>query len=111
MIDIPPNAKDLRSDSLCRDVVFEEVNDITSAIMTAVRNCHLEVQVFDTFMTSTSSIGQGDCYYAVWQGQLDDRVKELQMEEVISTFREKGFSIARKLNPLTQSTFMWEIKW
>lgn len=93
-------------------IIFSEVTDITRAILEARCQGVMEVQVFDTFMTSLEdTTGEGKIYYKVFQEHLDDRIREMHMNEVIKCFKKKGYSITRKTNPLTGETFLWELKW
>lgn len=107
-----PSAASARDFTLNDIIIFEEVVAIARKIYEAKCMGVLEASVMDTFMTSTFSVGEGEIYYQVFKGQIDDRVRELQMNEVINCFKNNGYSITRKSNPLTDgTTFIWELKW
>ena len=44
-------------------------------------------------------------FYRTWQGQRDDRGQALQMNNVITYFRNLGYDISRQVNPNTDDTF------
>lgn len=64
--------------------------------------------------TGTASVRQqiqSQIYYLAWKNLVPNRVLEDQMNQVIQNFKNLQYSIVRKTNPLTQSTFFWELQW
>lgn len=86
-------------------VIFNEVRDIESAILTASADGLYEVTANETSMTSSAS------YFNVWQGVTPDRSKEVQMASVIKYFTDLGYSIERKVNLTSGNTFDWQVFW
>lgn len=60
-----------------------------------------------TLATTPSSVE----YYNVWQGTTTDRAKQDQMDQVISYFRNLGYTIERQINTTTGKTFKWLISY
>lgn len=64
--------------------------------------------------TGTASFrqqSQSQLYYLAWKELFPNRVLEDQMNQVIQNFKNLQYSIVRKTNALTQSTFFWELQW
>jgi hypothetical protein len=97
-------------------VIFNEIRDIEESILTAAASGLYEITVTGTTMTSIAAIGTSDrttaiAYYNVWQGNLEDRAKFLQMGQIISYFIDLGYSIERRTNAMTSDTFEWLVSW
>jgi hypothetical protein len=86
-------------------VIFNEVRNVELAILTASADGLYEVAVEDTDMT-TSAI-----YANVWRGVTQDRAKEIQMAAIIKYFTDLGYSIDRKMNSTSGTTFVWQVYW
>lgn len=55
--------------------------------------------------------GIAEEYYDIWKGIDTDRVKLDQMNRVIRHFEDKGYTIVRVINPITNQTFKWVLYW
>lgn len=86
-------------------VIFNEVRDIELAILTASADGNYDVTLDDTTMTISAT------YANVWKGVVSDRAKEIQMAAVIKYFTDLGYSIERKMNSTTGTTFVWQVYW
>ena len=93
--------------------IFNEIRDIESKILVEVDLGNLDVVVDDTVMTSTlpPDLPVSQAYFDVWQELATDRVLDDQMNEVIKHFESLGYSIVRKLNTDSGTTFFWELQW
>ena len=93
--------------------IFKEVRDIEEAILTAIVAGSYNVDVVDSTMTSTSvtDVVTSRLYFTAWQGITPDRAKEIQMSAVIKYFTDLGYSIERKANSTTGTTFVWQVYW
>jgi len=54
---------------------------------------------------------QSELYFLSWKNLVPNRVLEDQMNQVIQNFKNLKYSIVRKTNPETQTTFFWELQW
>jgi len=86
-------------------VIFNEVRNIELAILTASANGLYQIVIDDTTMTISA------IYCNVWKGVTPDRAKEIQMASIIKYFTDLGYSIDRRTNPVTGTTFDWQIYW
>lgn len=86
-------------------VIFNEVRDIELAILTASAAGSYDITLDDTTMTISAT------YCNVWKGVVADRAKEIQMSAVIKYFTDLGYSIERKANSTTGTTFVWQVYW
>ena len=86
-------------------VIFNEVRDIELAILTASADGLYEIIVEDSAMTISAT------YCNVWKGVQSDRAKEVQMAAVIKYFTDLGYSIERKTNATSGTTFVWQVYW
>ena len=86
-------------------VIFSEVRAIELAILTASAAGAYEIILNNTAM-STSSV-----YFNVWRGNSSDRAKEKQMATIIQYFTDLGYTMERKTNASTGSTFNWIVYW
>lgn len=106
-------ATEARSGARNNLTIFNEIRDLEAKILIEVDLGNLEVTVDDTVMTSTdpNDIAVSQSYFDVWQNLATDRVLDDQMNEVIKHFEALGYSIVRKFNTETNTTFFWELKW
>jgi len=86
-------------------VIFNEVRNIELAILTASAAGLYDLSLDTTSMT-TSAI-----YCNVWKGVTADRAKEIQMASIIKYFTDLGYSIERRTNSTTGTTFDWVVYW
>lgn len=86
-------------------VIFNEVRDIELSILSASADGDYEV-VIDSTAMAISVI-----YANVWKGVIADRAKEIQMATVVKYFTDLGYSIERRSNSITGSTFNWIVYW
>ena len=86
-------------------VRFNEVRDIELAILTASADGYYEITIEDSAMTISAT------YANVWKGVVNDRAKEIQMASVIKYFTDLGYSIERKINSTSGTTFVWQVYW
>ena len=98
-------ASETRSKAQNDLIIFNEVRNIELAILTASADGDYEITVDTTIMT-TSAI-----YANVWKGVITDRAKEIQMSVIIKYFTDLGYSIERRSNPTTGTTFDWQVYW
>jgi hypothetical protein len=70
-------------------------------------NTELGLTTGITNATDPSSVS----YNSVWQGNLDDRAKTDQMNQVELYFKNLGYSIDRVTNSVTGKTFNWVISY
>jgi hypothetical protein len=85
--------------------IFNEVRDIEEAVLSACIDGVYNITLDSTTMT-TSVI-----YANVWKGVVADRSKEIQMSAVIKYFTDLGYSIERRSNTTTGTTFDWQVFW
>lgn len=86
-------------------VIFNEVRNIELAILTASAAGNYEITIDTTAMTISAT------YANVWKGTIADRAKEIQMASIIKYFTDLGYSIERRSNPTTGTTFDWQVYW
>lgn len=86
-------------------VIFNEVRDIEEAILTASAAGSYDITLDSTTMTISA------IYCNVWKGVVADRAKEIQMAAIIKYFSDLGYSIERKTNSTTGTTFVWQVYW
>lgn len=86
-------------------VIFNEVRDIELAILSASADGAYEITVDTSTMTTSAT------YANVWKGLISDRAKEIQMSTVIKYFTDLGYSIERKTNSISGTTFVWQVYW
>ena len=85
--------------------IFNEVRSIESAILTASAAGSYNITLSTTTMTTSAT------YANVWKGVVADRAKEIQMASIIKYFTDLGYSIERRSNPTTGTTFDWQVSW
>lgn len=86
-------------------VIFNEVRNIEMAILIASAAGNYNITLDSTAM-STSAV-----YCNVWKGVVADRAKEIQMAQIIKYFTDLGYSIERRTNSTTGTTFDWIVYW
>ena len=86
-------------------IIFNEVRNIELAILTASADGDYEITIDTTTMTTSAM------YANVWKGVIADRAKEIQMSTIIKYFTDLGYSIERRSNPTTGTTFDWQVFW
>tara|TARA_B100001173_G_scaffold211511_1_gene182533 strand:- start:23 stop:643 length:621 start_codon:yes stop_codon:yes gene_type:complete len=64
-----------------------------------------------TAATSTATNPDSVSYFSTWQGNLTDRPKTDQMNQVIQYFQQLGYTITRLKNTNTNKTFKWVISY
>lgn len=108
-------AAEARAKSLQDLIVLREIRDLEEEIILATADGAVEVVVT---VTSTMAKGLSDTGYALatqyfdtWTGARDDRQKYLQMEKVMTYFSDLGYTIDRRVNSSTNTTFKWVIAW
>lgn len=60
---------------------------------------------------TVTKLSLGQLYYATYKKYIKNRVFDDQMDQVITYFEKLGYSITRKTNGSTNSTFLWEVLW
>lgn len=85
--------------------IFNEVRDIEQAILAACVDGLYNITLDSTAMTTSAT------YANVWKGVVNDRSKEIQMSAVIKYFTDLGYSIERRANAVTGTTFDWQVYW
>lgn len=111
-----PNAEQARNGSRNNVVVHREIRHIEEAILDAIDDGLLAVEVTDSVMTlagTNESPGSGRAYYASWiaDAQAADRALTDQMNNILIYFKDLGYSIIRKSTGSGAVTFKWEIMW
>lgn len=86
-------------------VIFNEVRSIELAILTASAAGSYDITLSTTTMTTSAT------YANVWKGVVADRAKEIQMATIVKYFTDLGYSIERRSNPTTGTTFDWQVYW
>lgn len=106
-------ATEARAKSQNDSVIFNEIRDIEDAILNSVADGLYDATVSETTMTATDTdrISTARVYFNTWQGAVDDRAKFIQMSKVITYFTDLGYSIDRRTNSTTGSTFSWIVSW
>lgn len=107
--DIFPTAKQSRFKSRSTSVIFDETTDVMSKVITASEDGSLSVEIQDTYMTTPGTIAEE--YWLVWKNINRDDVLQDQMNCVVRNLNDKGYSVNRKTNPVTDNTFIWVIRW
>ena len=64
-----------------------------------------------TAATNTATNPDSVSYFSTWQGNLTDRPKTDQMNQVIQYFQQLGYTITRLKNTNTNKTFKWVISY
>jgi len=107
------NSTEARSVARNSLVIFREINAIMEQIITDAGNGLYETTVDDdtTMTDSTPTDADSLAYFSVWQGITTDRAKTDQMNQVISHFESLGYSIERRTNTSTETTFKWVINY
>jgi len=85
--------------------MFTEIRNIEEAILIASAAGNYEVVLSNTVMTISV------VYCNVWKGAVADRAKEIQMASVVKYFTDLGYSVQRRVNPATGTTFNWVVNW
>jgi|TARA_R110002153_G_scaffold171422_1_gene324211 hypothetical protein len=88
------------------------LNAITAGAFTASVTNTSTVTIQGTTITGspmTDNDTLGLAYYSAWQGSTSNAVYTEQMQEVISHFQNKGYTIARK--SASGTYFYWQIDW
>lgn len=109
-------AAEARAKALQDIIVLREIRDIEEAILEAANSGDMEATVTDSSTmtnsdTSSSGYSTAAEYFDVWAGSSADRPKTLQMDKVIKYFSDLGYTIDRKTNSDTNSTFKWVVAW
>ena len=104
-----PTASTLRAQKQTSTTVHSEVLLLENDVLAASEAGNLTVTISDSNFTIPGSTAQ--VYYNVWKDLSTDAVKELEMNTVISYFTDKGYSINRITNTVTNNTFSWVISW
>lgn len=104
------NARTLAEQSL---IIFDEVRAIERAIIVAAAAGNLTVTVDDdTTMTNSTPVDvTSQAYFNVWQKTVTNRSLLNQMNDVISYFEGKGYSIVRESNTNDATVFQWTVVW
>lgn len=108
--DIFPSASELRSRKKKSTTVHTEITQIQSAILEADEAGFIDAIIKNTLMSTPGSTDSEE-YYLAWKNIGSDRLRELEMSEVITFFQARGYSINRETNPLSLDTFIWDLKW
>jgi hypothetical protein len=85
--------------------IFNEVRNIELAILTASAAGNYSITLDNTTMSTSAT------YCNVWKGVVADRAKEIQMASIIKYFTDLGYSIERRTNSVTGTTFDWVVNW
>jgi hypothetical protein len=108
-------AGEARSKALNDIIVLREIRDIEEEILIASAAGDFEVDIQSTSTMAKLVNDPGFIlateYYDTFVGTRDDRAKYLQMEKVLRYFGDLGYAIERVVNPGTNSTFIWSVKW
>lgn len=105
MAEIFPNSDSARLLSINYPFLHEEVYIIESNILDAIDQGKFEVTVSSSPMTTSID------YFRVFNGDVDDKVKDYEMNLVINYFVSKGYKITRITNNSTLNTFEWIVRW
>lgn len=90
-----PNAVEARAGARNNVRIYNEIRDIESAILTAIEQGVLEVDITDTYMTDLDQAGA--TYAAVWLDEIENRSLSEQMLIVMRHFQDMGYTVTRKL--------------
>lgn len=121
-----PKASQARERGQGNRIIIEEVMLLELAITDAIANGNLTVDYGGSLSDSSQSTitvngvtvtaspmtmenSTGQSYYNVWKGNTTNAARTEQMNEVISYFEGKGYTISRKSS--NSSTFYWSISW
>lgn len=104
-----PTAEQARRGSRNNVTIHQEIRAIEEAILAAIQDGELSVQVKNSHMTSAET---GESYYLAWDGPGEaDRALVDQMNNVLIYFKDMGYSIIRKTNADIPTLFYWEVMW
>ena len=112
-----PTASQLRTDSLDKLAILREIRAIEEEILLAQNRNELAVNItnspftFFDLLLPAIPIQKSELYYTAWKTENQFKLENAQMSEVIDYFKNRGYSIMRKLNSVSNKTFYWEIKW
>jgi hypothetical protein len=108
MMIVFPTAKDARDGSRNNLKIYDEIRFIEQAILAAIGEGLLIVQIKTSPMTNVET---GIPYYATLFEDANDRSLAEQMNIVEKNFVDLGYTVVRKQNTVTGNTFYWEILW
>jgi hypothetical protein len=108
-------AGEARAKALNDLIVLREIRDIEEEILLASAQGLVSVEISQTStmckLPSDAGYSVATEYYDSYAGARDDRPKYLQMEKVLSYFSDLGYTIDRKQNSGTGTTFSWLVNW
>lgn len=108
-------AAEARAKALQDIIVLREIRDLEEEILLATAAGEVEVTVETTSTMAKNSSDTGYAlaieYFDTWTGARDDRQKYLQMEKIITYFSDLGYTIDRRINSSSNTTFKWTIAW
>lgn len=109
-------AGEARAKALQDTVILREIRDIEEAILDAVADGLMEVDIIDTTTMAKSNLADPGYplaaeYFDVWQGTENDRQKIAQMNKVIDYFTALGYAVERRVNTTTNATIKWVVAW
>jgi len=103
------------NNTLAQQIAIMEIavlNAVASGAFSATVSNTSTVSIQGTTITGspmTDNDSDGLNYYKAWQGTITDAVKTEQMNEVITHFEARGYTISRKSTSGTY--FYWYITW
>lgn len=111
-----PSAEQARQGSRNNVLIHREIRHIEEAILDAIEDGLLTVNVTTSYMTllgTDEEPGSGRDYFAAWMDNAQDADRALvdQMNNVLIYFKDLGYSIIRKSTGQGALTFKWEIMW
>ena len=108
-------ASEARAKALNDLAVLREIRDLEEEILLATADGAVDVTVTSTTTMAKNLTDTGYAlateYFDVWTGARDDRQKYLQMEKIVTYFSDLGYTIDRRTNATTNTTFSWIIAW
>lgn len=94
-------------------VIYDEITAIERAVIVAADATALTVTVADdtTMTNSTPADATSQSYFDVWKNTVTNRVLDDQMNQIISYFEGKGYTIVRQTNTNDITVLQWKVSW
>lgn len=105
-----PTAADARKRSRNLELIHNEITAIETAIISSSSAGNNLVEISNTIMTTPNS-DEAREYYLVWAGHTVNEILTDRMNEVIRSFKDRGYVISQKTNHSTLNTFIWIVRW
>jgi RIO-like serine/threonine protein kinase len=101
-----PSASEARFKSRNDVLIYEEIRELESEVLTAV-----DLNEFEVIVSSGSTMTDTPIYQQVHEGLVVDKVIRDQLDQVLRHFNNLGYNIRIRTNTQTENTIQWIIQW